>query len=493
MGQLQRLKHIRSATQKRKTEGLPDAVVEHFLKSDKTLALAIDMAVSTYEQLKTEFPKLIGMDETEQIAELQAAYLNFYSEDTVNPYIAIAAQGPWIVTSTGAIIYDAGGYGMLGLGHAPEVILKAMNKPHVMANIMTPSFSQKRLAERLFREIGCRRSGAKRQPFQKFLCVNSGSEAMTVAARISDINVAKVTAPGQKHAGRKVKYLAFKGSFHGRTELPAQVSDSSLPKYREVLASFRTRDNLVTITPNDTAELKAAFAKAKAENVFFEAMFIEPVMGEGNPGQALSPDFYKAARELTASEGTILICDSIQASLRAHGCLSVVDYPGFEELDPPDMETYSKALNAGQYPLSVLALRDTVAALYVKGIYGNTMTTNPRALDVASALLDSLTPELRKNISERGKEFVTKLKALQREFPDVIEDVKGTGLLVAASIYPEKHKVIGFNCLEDLMRKRGVGVIHGGKNALRFTPHFNMRSEEIDLIVNVLRDLIKAG
>ncbi len=67
--------------------------------------------------------------------------------------------------------------------------------------------------------------------------------------------------------------------------------------------------------------------------------------------------------------------------------LSIVDYPGFEKLDPPDMETYSKALNAGQYPLSVLAVSERAADLYNKGIYGNTMTANPRALDVALARL----------------------------------------------------------------------------------------------------------
>ena len=68
--------------------------------------------------------------------------------------------------------------------------------------------------------------------------------------------------------------------------------------------------------------------------------------------------------------------------------LSIVDYPGFEGLDAPDMETYSKALNAAQYPLSVLAVNERAAGLYRKGVYGNTMTTNPRALDVACAVLE---------------------------------------------------------------------------------------------------------
>ena len=52
----------------------------------------------------------------------------------------------------------------------------------------------------------------------------------------------------------------------------------------------------------------------------------------------------------------MFIIDSIQAGLRAQGALSIVDYPGFEGLEAPDMESYSKALNAGQFLLSVLAL-----------------------------------------------------------------------------------------------------------------------------------------
>lgn len=57
-------------------------------------------------------------------------------------------------------------------------------------------------------------------------------------------------------------------------------------------------------------------------------MFVEPVMGEGDPGRALPPAFYAAARELTKAHGTVLMVDSIQAGLRAHGVLSIVDYPG---------------------------------------------------------------------------------------------------------------------------------------------------------------------
>lgn len=73
-----------------------------------------------------------------------------------------------------------------------------------------------------------------------------------------------------------------------------------------------------------------------------EAMYMEPVMGEGQPGKVIDRAFYDVARRLTKEHSSILVVDSIQAALRARGSLSVIDYPGFEDADAPDMETYSK-------------------------------------------------------------------------------------------------------------------------------------------------------
>jgi len=109
--------------------------------------------------------------------------------------------------------------------------------------------------------------------------------------------------------------------------------------------------------------------------------------------------------------------------LRVHGCLSIVDYPGFEGCDPPDCETYSKALNAGQYPLSVLAVTEKIASIYVPGVYGNTMTTNPRALEVGCAVLDTLNEKTRTNIREKGLALKKGLQTLATKYPDEITEV----------------------------------------------------------------------
>jgi acetylornithine/succinyldiaminopimelate/putrescine aminotransferase len=490
MSVIEHLEYIRSAGGKRHTQGLPDEAICRFATSDPDMADAVDAAREQFDLLKAEFPDLMALDEMDQVAAIEAGFVNFYADDTVNPYVSLAARGPWIVTTKGAVLHDNGGYGMLGFGHVPVPVIEAMSRPQVMANVMTPSFSQYRLVEALEKEIGRNRAGGC--PFPRFLAMNSGSESVSVASRIVDVNAKLMTDPGGRHEGKRVKKLSLKGGFHGRTGRPAQWSDSTRGSYNKHLATFRGAEDLVTVKPNDVDALRKAFADADAHGVFFEALFMEPVMGEGDPGLAVTPEFYAAAGELTLAHGSMLLMDSIQAGLRATGNLSVVDYPGFEGLPEPDMETYSKALNAGQYPLSILAMNPRAADLYRKGIYGNTMTANPRAMDVGAAVLGMVTDEIRANIVARGHEFVEKMEALAGELAGPITKIQGTGLLFSCELTPN-YKAYGTGSLEEYMRLHGIGVIHGGENSLRFTPHFEVTSAEVDLIVDHLRDAIQNG
>ncbi len=490
MQAMEKLNALRQSGGKRQTVGLSDAEIARFLASDPRLGAAITAAHEAFTRLATEFPELLAADEIDQTRRAQEGLLNFYQEDAVNPYLALAARGPWVITAKGAVIHDSGGYGMLGFGHAPDAVLEAMNQPHVMANVMTPNVSQLRFVRALRQEIGHTRGQC---PYARFLCLNSGSESVSLAARIADIHSKQMTDEGGAHAGWRIKRIAVRGSFHGRTEMPALYSDSSRKTYAQHLASYRhAEQHVIVVDPYDIEQLRRAFEDAARDHVHIEAMFLEPVMGEGNPGRSVPPAYYAAARELTRAHGALLLIDSIQAGMRAQGVLSIVDYPGFEGLEAPDMETYSKAINAGQYPLSVLAVNQKAADLYKKGVYGNTMTTNPRAMDVAVSVLAQLTPALRDNIRARGAEFVAKLEQLAKELPGLITRVQGTGLLVSCELSSD-FKCYGAGSTEEYMRLHGFGVIHGGVNSLRFTPPFNITSAEIDLVVDGVRQALLKG
>ena len=109
---------------------------------------------------------------------------------------------------------------MLGFGHNHSKILSELSKPQVMANMMTPNYSQFVFSEKLKKELN--------NKYSKFITLNSGSEANTLAMRIANI-----------HKNEKPVLITMKGSFHGRTEKPALVSDSCLQKYKTNLSDYQ--------------------------------------------------------------------------------------------------------------------------------------------------------------------------------------------------------------------------------------------------------------
>lgn len=486
---LTHLARLRERAGRRQTRGLSDDELRPFL-SDPDLLAATREAVAAASRLQGTEAELMRADEADAIARARAGFLSFYADEAVQPYLTLAARGAWIVTLHGAAVLDCGGYGMLAFGHAPAPVMEALSRPHPMANIMTPHLSQQRLQRALRDEIGHTREDGC--PFGRFLCMNSGSEAMSVVARIVDIHTHHMTRADGPRAGARPVAISMENSFHGRTLGPAAWSHSTLSTYRAHLQSFQDRDSVWAVPANDAEALAAAFERARREDVFVQAVILEPVQGEGAPGRALQRGYYDRARELTRAHGALLVVDSIQAGLRAHGVLSIVDYPGFQDAAAPDMECWSKAINAGQFPVSVLGLEASAAARFVTGVYGNTMTTNPRGLEVVSTVLRMMTPEVRENIVRQGAAFRADLEALARELPEVVEEVIGTGLLFSMELSPARCRVVGVGSAEDACRRRGVNVIHGGRNALRFTPSFRTGDEERRLVVRVLREVLTA-
>ena len=167
---LSKLTTIRNNTGDAVTSGLLDSEISKFLSLDSNLAIAVNKAYDYHLNLREELGADLMQDELSLIKSLQSGFVNFYNPATVNQYIAIAAKGPWIITSHGAVVHDNGGYGMLGSGHGPDSIIDTMSKNWVMANVMTPSFSQKRLDDSLRRELGHTRGNC---PFSHFICMNS--------------------------------------------------------------------------------------------------------------------------------------------------------------------------------------------------------------------------------------------------------------------------------------------------------------------------------
>jgi hypothetical protein len=110
---------------------------------------------------------------------------------------------------------------------------------------------------------------------------------------------------------------------------------------------------------------------------------------------------------------------------------------------------------------------------------------------VVAAVLESVTPALRKNIVETGRYAVEQYRALQKQLPEAIEHVEGTGLLYSVQLDAAHLPVVADYGIEMSLRRAGINVIHGGRNALRFTPNLTVTKAEIDMQVAHVRDILK--
>ncbi len=172
---------------------------------------------------------MLDLDEQAQIDAVQAGFINFYPDDAVNPYVAHRrarpvgghAEGRASCTTPAATACSASAtrpQPSRGDGQA------AGDGEHDVAEPVASCASPAPCA----REIGHTRGGC---PYAKFLCLNSGSESVSLAGRIADVNTKLHTDAGGATPAARIKRLAVKGAFHGRTERPALYSDSSRKTY----------------------------------------------------------------------------------------------------------------------------------------------------------------------------------------------------------------------------------------------------------------------
>lgn len=400
---------------------------------------------------------------------------NFYREYDKSPYLPISAYGPWIITDKQQIVYDVGGYGMLGFGHNPSWLLPILSKPHVMANVMTPSYEQETICSLL----------STKTKYDKFAFLNSGSEGIEFTLRYID-RINKIN-----NNNSQTVFINLKSSFHGRTMNAASISDSSKNTYLKKTNNLgKLIEKVNSVEINNILDFDKCSDNLMNQNKQIMGVIMEPVMGEGNPGEALTPEFYNFVRGKTKKHNIPLVIDSVQAGLRTNGCLSISEYKNFQNFDIPDFEIFSKAITGGHYPLSIIGINKKYSNINIEGIYGNSMCANPKALEVCEKTLNIFYSKYTTNVLEMGKVFKQMLLELKEKYPKIITNVNGTGLLLSAEI-DSRYPVSGYNSLEYQLRTSGLNVIHGGKNALRFTPHFGINKNEIRLIYNLLDSVLK--
>jgi acetylornithine/N-succinyldiaminopimelate aminotransferase len=287
---------------------------------------------------------------------------------------------------------------------------------------------------------------------------NSGSEAVECALKTARRYHSSRGAP------ERIDVIGFAGSFHGRTY--AAINAAGNPSYVE---GFGPRlPGYVQLTIDDEAGIAEAIARPTTA-----ALIVEPVQGEGG-ARALTGEWLKRVRELCTQHGVLLIYDEVQSGMGRTGKLFAHQW--FEGVEP-DIMAVAKALGGG-FPVGACLATAAAAEGMVVGVHGSTFGGNPLAMAVATAAFDEIAkPETLAHGRAIAADFVERLSALAARYPDIVEEVRGKGLLIGLKMIPNNREFMA------IARDHGLLVAGGGENCVRLLPALIMSHEEVAIAV----------
>jgi putrescine aminotransferase len=378
--------------------------------------------------------------------------------------VEVRAQGCTIWDHKGKAYLDfAGGYGVFTLGHShPRVVAAVRAQLELMSLSGRTMFSP--LMGRLAKAIAEIAPGDLSISF----FANSGTEAVEGALKLA------------RAATHRVKIVATANAYHGKTlgSLSASGREYFKLAYGPLVPAFEhvpfgDADALDAVVDDHTA-----------------AVIVEPIQGEG--GVNIPPDGYLArVRAACDRSGALFIADEVQTGLGRCGLLFGCD----AEHVVPDVMTLAKGLSGGVMPIGAYVVRPAVwNAAYAKAplMHTSTFGGNPLACAAALEALAVLRDEgLVENARVRGDELLAGARSIAAEYPSVVREVRGRGLLVGVELTNEGY---GGAIIPEML-KAGVTAAWtlNMQRVVRLEPPLIVTSAEITRALEALRSGIHAA
>jgi acetylornithine/N-succinyldiaminopimelate aminotransferase len=279
--------------------------------------------------------------------------------------------------------------------------------------------------------------------------------------------------------------ITANASFHGRTL--ATVTATAQPKYHQNFSPLVPGFHYVPY--NDIAALEAAIAGLDASERQVAAILLEPLQGEGGvrPGDVA---YFQAVRQLCSQKGILLMLDEVQVGIGRSGQLWGYENLGIE----PDIFTSAKGL-AGGIPIGALLCK-AFCNVFTPGDHASTFGGNPFACAAALAVCETLTQQdLLSNVKIRGEQLRDGLRTLAHQYPSIITDVRGWGLIngleISADVALTAPEVV------KAAMEKGLLLVPAGPKVVRFVPPLIVSSAEVEpaitILGHVLADLTKGS
>ena len=366
-------------------------------------------------------------------------------------------EGMDLIASDGTRYLDLfAGIAVNALGHAHPAVLRAIEgqaRRYVHVSNYFLQEPQIALAELLLRHSG----------YARVFFANSGTEAIEGAIKIAR----RWGSLRGKH-----ELVSFSNAFHGRTMGALSLMDR--PNYRNGFGPFL--DHCAVAEFNNIESLRAAVTPATA------AVILEFIQGEGGI-RPVSPAFVAALRELQSSHGFLVIADEIQSGIGRTG-----RFLGFQHYDvSPDLVTLAKPIGGG-LPLGAILATEEVSSVIEPGMHGTTFGGNPVACAAGAAVVrEVMEGGLMSNAATMGRYLQERLQEIRRDFPHLVRDVRGFGLMVGMELAVEGDPIVA-----ELRNSEQILLNCTDKTVLRFVPPLIIAKAEIDRACAALRRVFKS-
>lgn len=355
-------------------------------------------------------------------------------------------EGAWLYATDGRKFLDfAGGIAVNVLGHSHPHLVKALTDQagklwHVSNLYATPDGERfaRRLTENTFADL--------------VFCTNSGAEALEGAIKMARKYHAVNGQPN------RYRLITFEGAFHGRTL--ATIAAGGNKKYLDGFGP--PMDGFDQVPFGDHQALEAAIGPDTA------GILIEPVQGEGGT-RVVPPQCLRGLRELCDKHGMLLVLDEVQCGMGRTGKLFAHEWAGIT----PDIMAIAKGIGGG-FPLGAFLATAEAAKGMVAGTHGSTYGGNALAMAVGNAVLDIVaTPEFLEGVRSTIRAVSQKLASLRDRYPGVIEEIRGSGLLVGLKLHVLNTDFVA------KARENGLLTVGAGDNVVRMLPPLNIGEDEI--------------
>ena len=356
-------------------------------------------------------------------------------------------EGAYLFTVSGERYLDfASGVAVTALGHAHPHLVRTLSEQakklwHVSNLHRIPE--QERLAERL-----CAATFADMAFF-----ANSGAEAVECAIKAARRYHFKAGAP------ERYRLVTFEGAFHGRTL--ATIAAGGQAKHLEGFGP--PVDGFDQVESFDIAAVEKAIGDRTA------GILIEPIMGEGGMRE-VPRRFLQDLRALADEKGILLVLDEVQTGMGRTGRLFAHQWAGIT----PDIMATAKGLGGG-FPVGACLMTEAVGLALTAGSHGSTFGGNPLAMAVANAVLDVVLADgFLDHVAAMGLRLKQRLAALADAHDEIIEDVRGQGLLLGLKCKVPNQKLL------EALRAEKLLTVQAGDNVVRFLPPLIVTEAEID-------------